>query len=404
MAVSGAPPGGRCAWGRRCAPRGSPLYNAGAMTLDSPAAHAARLHAEALVFDGHADTLLDILDRGLSFAAMTPEHHIDLPRLAAGGLNAEFFTAFVEPTFIPGARARATALIDTLHAQAARFPDRLAVALTADQVEEAVRSGRCAAIPAIEGGHAIEDSLENLAAFHARGVRLMTLTWNNSNGWADGCLPDAGDPRHGGLNDLGRRVIGEMERLGVIVDISHAAPETFWHVEAIATKPFVASHSCAAALNPHFRNLTDEQLRAVARHGGVVGVCFASPFLVDELGAWEIVQAGPEYARIPPDQRSNHPSIFHMTDAEAALYFRTVPLATLDDLLDHIDHMVRVMGVAHVGLGTDFDGVRRLPVGLEDAAHLPALTAGLVARGYADADIRAILGGNWLRVMRAVCG
>lgn len=374
------------------------------MSNDSPAATAARLHADALVLDGHADTLLDILDQGLSFEAMTPEHHIDLARMAAGGLDAEFFTAFVEPTFIPGAAARASALIDALHEQVARFPDRLGLALTADQVEEVVRSGRRAAIPAIEGGHAIEDSLEKLAAFHARGVRLMTLTWNNSNGWADGCLPGPREPRHGGLNDFGRSVIATMERLGVIVDISHAAPETFWDVANVATKPFVASHSCAQALTPHFRNLSDEQLRAVARHGGLVGVCFASPFLVDELGAWDRIKEGPEYAALRPEQRTGHIYPPLMSPEEGELYFRRVPLATLDDVLNHIDHMVKVMGAAHVGLGTDFDGVKRLPVGLDDASCLPKLTAGLVGRGYSEDDIRAMLGGNWLRVMRAVCG
>lgn len=376
----------------------------------SPAEPAGRrdadaLHAETLVVDGHADTLLDILDGDASFERMPPEHHIDFTRARAGGLDAEFFTAFVDPTE-HGTRSnrRAADLLRTLHEQVARFPDRMGVVGSVEELLEVASGGRLAAIPAIEGGHALEDSLDALAWFHARGVRLMTLTWNNSNNWADGCLPGRDDPRHGGLTDFGRRVIGEMERLGVIVDVSHAAPETFEDVARIATKPFVASHSCAHALTPHVRNLTDAQLRTIAGHGGVVGVCFASQFLFDEAAVWRELKAGPEYAAIPPERRTEETNPALMSGDEQALYLRRVPRATLDHVVAHVDHMVSVMGVAHVALGSDFDGVHRLPVGLDDAAALPAVTRALAARGYSAADLAAILGGNWLRVIGAVCG
>lgn len=379
------------------------LYNAG-MTINDPilTERARRLHKDSLVFDGHADTLLDVLDAGHTIDKAPPKYHVDLERMERGGLDAEFFTAFVDPGFLPRARDRAAALVETLHAQAALFPDRLSVTTTAEAVEAARAAGRRAAVPAIEGGHAIEDSLDALRQFQARGIRLMTLTWNNSNNWADGCLPGPDDPRHGGLTDFGRRVISEMERLGVIVDISHASPETFRDVERIATKPFVASHSCAAALNPHFRNLADEQLRVLARHGGLVGVCFASAFLVDELGSWRLIKETAEYAALP--EKSDHIYPDYMPAAEADLYRRRVPLATLEDVFRHVDHLVSVMGADHVALGTDFDGIKRLPVGIQDAADLPKVTEGLVARGYDDAAIRGILGGNWLRVLREVAG
>jgi membrane dipeptidase len=364
-----------------------------------------RLHDDALVFDGHADTLLGIVDRGHGFdAAPAPAFHIDLPRMAAGGLDAEFFTAFVDPAFLSAPRARALALIEALHAQVARFGDRLALARNAAEVRAAVASGRHAAVAAIEGGHAIEDSLEHLRDFHARGVRLMTLTWNNSNHWADGCWPGPNDPKNGGLTDFGRKVIGEMERLGVIVDVSHAAPSTFRDVAAIATKPFVASHSGSAAVTPHFRNLEPTQLDAIARSGGLVGVCAVSAFLTDELGDWKRVMASAEYAALPDDQKSWQPFPSHGHAAEEALYDMRVRKATLDDFFAHLDDLVARIGWEHVGLGTDFDGTRRLPVGLEDCAALPKITEGLVARGYSEEAIRGILGGNWLRVLEAVTG
>ena len=370
------------------------------MTSDPTAA--ARRHEEALVFDGHADTLLGVVDRGLSIDRTPDGVHIDLERMARGGLDAEFFTAFVDPKFLPRARERATRLIDALHDQAARFGDRLAVTTTAGAVREIVAGGRRAAIPAIEGGHAIEDSLDHLREFHRRGVRLMTLTWNNSNGWADGCFPGPNDPRHGGLTDFGRRVVGEMERLGIIVDISHASAETFRDVQRIATRPFVASHSCAAALVNHPRNLADDQLDALARHDGLVGVCFASAFLVDEIGTWRRLMETPEYLALPEKSGEFYPPL--MPPAEAAFYEARVPLATLEDLFRHIDHITRRIGWRHVALGTDFDGISRLPVGIESVADLPRVTAGLAARGYPDEAIAGILGENWLRVMSAVVG
>jgi membrane dipeptidase len=356
------------------------------------------LPPDTIVVDGHADTLLGIVDKGHHIdRAPADGFHIDLPRMAKGGLHAEIFTAFVDPEFIPGARDRAHRLIDALHHESRRFPDRLAVTTSADAIREAVAAGRVAAIPAIEGGHAIEDSLDNLRDFAKKGIRLMTLTWNNSNGWADGCWPDPDDVRHGGLTDFGKRVIGEMEKLGVLVDVSHASPETFRDVAAVATKPFVASHSGAASVTPHFRNLTDDQLDVIAASGGLVGVPFVSAFLTDELATWKAVQASEAYAKLT--RPTYYPFPHHAEPDEEALYEASVPQATMDDFFRHLDYMVNRIGWQHVALGTDFDGTRRLPVGVNDVADLGLVAAGLRARGMAEEAVRGVLGGNWLRVL-----
>ncbi|MDZ4805855.1 MAG: dipeptidase, partial [Candidatus Eisenbacteria bacterium] len=339
------------------------------------------LPPDTLVFDGHADTLLGIVDKGHHIDRSAEfGNHIDLDRMAAGGLHAEIFTAFVDPTFIPGARDRAHRLIDALHDEARCFPGRLTVTTSADAVREAVAAGRVAAVPAIEGGHAIEDSLDNLREFHRKGIRLMTLTWNNSNNWADGCWPGKDDPRHGGLTDFGKRVIGEMEKLDILVDVSHASPETFRDVAAIATKPFVASHSGADAVTPHFRNLKDEQIDIIAKSGGLVGVPFVSGFLVDEFGAWKKVMDSAEYAAL--SRPCGYPFPFHAEEDEEVLYECSVPQATLDDFFRHLDYLVNRIGWQHVALGTDFDGTKRMPVEIADVADLGKVTRGLVARGY----------------------
>jgi len=356
------------------------------------------LPPDAIVVDGHADTLLGIVDKGHRIdKAPDDGFHIDLPRMAKGGLHAEIFTAFVDPEFIPGARERAHRLIDALHTQAHDFPDRLSLTTTADAVREAVARGKVAAIPAIEGGHAIEDSLDNLREFAGKGIRLMTLTWNNSNGWADGCWPHKGDISHGGLTDFGKRVIGEMEKLNVLVDVSHASPETFRDVAAVATRPFVASHSGAASVTPHFRNLTDDQLDVIARVGGIVGVPFVSAFLTDELGEWNRIMESERYKSLT--RPTYYPFPHHAEPDEEDLYEEVIPYATLDDFFRHLDYMVNRIGWQHVALGTDFDGTRRMPSGIRDVADMPKVTGALRARGLSEEAVRGILGENWLRLL-----
>lgn len=312
------------------------------------------LHRRALVFDAHADTLTEMTDREYDLDLGPGGTHLDLARCAQGVLDAQVLTCFVSPKCLPdGSARRVRALLDTMDRQLARFPDRVALCLEPGDVQAARASGRLAGVLAIEGGHAIEDDLGLLREFRRRGVRSMTLTWNNSNGWADGC-GDEGP--HGGLTSLGRDVVATMEQLGMVVDVSHAARSTFDDVLDVASGPLLASHSCARALRDHARNLHDDQLLAIAAGGGVACVNFYPGFLVRE---------GP---------------------------------ARLSDVLDHMDRFIDVAGPDHVGLGGDFDGIPAGPVGLEDVGALPRLTAGMLERGHDEAVVEAVLGANLLRV------
>ena len=304
--------------------------------------------------DAHADSLTEMTDRGYDFDVGLPGTHLDLARCAGGILDAQVFTCFVHPRYMPDRAAdRVRAMLDTMDRQLELFPDRLALCRTTGEIVAARESGRLAALLAIEGGHGIENDLDVLREFHERGVSTMTLTWNNSNDWADGC-GDHGP--HGGLTDFGRDVVATMEELSMVVDVSHVARSTFDDVLAVSRRPVMASHSCARALRDHPRNLDDDQLRGLAEQGGVACVNFYSGFLVHE---------GP---------------------------------CALEDVLDHVMHFVSVAGVEHVGLGSDFDGIPHAPEGLADVSELPRLTAGLIARGLDESAITAILGGNLLRI------
>ena len=300
--------------------------------------------------------------------------HTDLARLGAGGIDAQFFSIFPHADYAetPGAsRERANAMIDALLEQIHHHADRLELAASAADVRRIAAAGRIAALMGLEGGHALENDLANLAAFHARGVRYMTLTWSNTNDWAD----SSGDePRHGGLTDFGRDVVREMNRLGLLVDISHVSDETFWDVLEVATEPVIASHSSARKLVDVPRNMTDDMLRAVGTNGGVVMVNFGGTFIDPEkVGVGNLLW-------------------------DALVHFGPSPVP-LARLLDQLEHVARVAGVDHVGLGSDFDGTLFMPEGVSDVAGYPAITAGLLARGWPAADVRRLLGENTLRVL-----
>jgi membrane dipeptidase len=362
------------------------------------------LHRSAVVLDAHVDTMSEMLDRGYDLAHAPEDAHLSWEKIAAGGLKCQLFACFVSPSFLPDrAAARVLAVIDRFNAEAARFPDRFRACRSAAQVDGALREQKFAGILSIEGGHAIEDSLDTLRLFHQRGVRAMTLTWNNTNNWADGCGPmDTSLRQHGGLTDFGRTVVAVMEEIGMAVDISHVAPTTYRDVLEVATKSPFASHSSCRAINDHRRNLTDDQMRALAEKGGVMGVCFASGFLVDESRAWARAKTTPEYATVT--DRTDFVDFAGITDEEYTVYNRHVPLATLDDAARHVDHALRVMGTEAVGLGTDFDGARRFPVGLEHVGKLPALTARLLEMGWQERDLEGMLGRNLLEYFRRVIG
>lgn len=357
------------------------------------------LHFDAVLVDGHADTVSRMLDKGEDLSVRSASGHIDLPRMFEGGLDAQFFAAFVEPKYVAerGCVRRVLDMLDTLKRFCAANPDRIGIARSAADVRRLNAAGRKSCILSIEGGHAIEDDLHVLRMFAELGVRSMTLTWNNSNGWADGC---GEEPKNGGLTSFGREVVREMQRIGVLVDISHVHEQTFWAALECARRPVIASHSCAKAICGHRRNLDDEQLRAVARNGGVVCICYYPAFVSEafRLRTREIHEAQEaELARLGQAGASQE-EIAAARERHGALE-RTIPRPPLLQVLDHIEHAVRVAGPDHVGLGSDFDGVSSLPEGLEDAAALPRITEGLAARGFGEADLRKILGENVLRVM-----
>ena len=375
-------------------------------------ARARAIHDSAIVIDTHADTPQRFLDANFDIATNDPNDvgHISLDKARAGNLGAEFFSIWVEPETNQGHFAQRTFdLIDSVYQQAARHPDRMMMAFSAADIERAHSQEKLAALMGIEGGHSIENDLGLLRDYYRLGVRYMTLTWSNSNRWADssGDMDDPKIEHHGGLTDFGKQVVAEMNRLGMIVDISHVSDKTFWDAVAVSKAPVIASHSSARALVDAPRNMTDDMLRAVAKNGGVVDVNFFSGF--DDQDFWNQDQAQqPAEAKAVHDymeklkSEGKTPTYLDQEriEREFMAKFRRPPFKVL---IDHIDHIAKVAGVDHVGLGSDFDGVSgATPEGMNSAADLPKITQALLDRGYSAEDIRKILGGNFLRVFRDV--
>ncbi|MGA1984016.1 MAG: dipeptidase [Acidobacteriaceae bacterium] len=369
----------------------------------------ARIHASALVIDTHADTPQRFVDEAWDFTNSLSGGMLNLESARAGNLAAEFFAIWPEPTAWRGRFAhRALSLIDGVLEQVRRHPSQLALCTSPAEILVAKSAGKFAVLMGIEGGHAIENSLALLRIYHALGVRYMTLTWANSNDWADssGDLDDPAVPHHDGLTPFGREVIAEMNRLGMMIDVSHVSDKTFADVFAATRAPVIASHSAARALTNSPRNLTDEQLRALAANGGVCMVNFYAAFIDEDYRqAWAAQKPAlaaaskalaAEYAakgETVPYQVSNQ------LDRDFAA---RVPRPPFESLIDHFDHITRVAGIDHVGIGTDFDGISALPEGIESAADLPKITAALAARGYSADDLGKILGGNLMRVFGAI--
>ncbi len=364
----------------------------------------ADVHHAALILDTHADTPQRFLD-GWSFTDALGDGMINLATARAGNLAAEFFALWVDPHEYPVGThtVQALALADATLEQVRRHPDALALCLTPDDILAARAQGRFAVLLGLEGGHAIENSLANLRNFYRLGVRYMTLTWSNSNDWADS---SSDTPRHAGLSPFGRNVIAEMNRLGMMIDLSHVSDQTFWQVLDLSRAPVIASHSSARALTPAPRNLTDNQLRALARKGGVCMVNFFPAFISEPWRqAWEAsrpARTDAHAAAAAPYRTAGIPVPFAVSDAVDRQFTAEIGPPPLSALIDHLDHIAQVAGIDHVGLGSDFDGIPQLPAGMHSAADLPLITAALQERGYKDADLYKLLGQNLLRVMRAV--
>ena len=368
------------------------------------------IQKSAIVVDTHADTPQRFLDENYDIGSTDPKDpgHISLDKAKAGNLGAEFFSIWVEPETNRGHFARHTLdLIDSVYEQAARHPDRMMMAFSVADIERAHREHKLAALLGIEGGHSIENDVHLLRDFYRLGVRYMTLSWSNTNEWADSS-GDINDPKvehHNGLTDSGKQIVTEMNRLGMLVDISHVADKTFYDAIAVSKAPIIASHSSARALTNHPRNMTDDMLRAVTKNGGVVQVNFYNAFIDENYRKAAEAQAKDRDAavRAYTDQLKATGKTVTYLDADRIerQWAAKIPRPPLSSLIDHIDHVAKIAGIDHVGLGSDFDGVSgATPQGIDSAADLPKITQALLDRGYSADDIRKILGGNLLRVFR----
>ncbi len=373
-------------------------------------AKAREIHDSAIVIDTHADTPQRFLDENYDIGSTDPKDpgQISLDKAKAGNLGAEFFSIWVEPETNQGHFAHHTLdLIDSVYEQAARHPDRMMMAFSVADIERAHREHKLAALLGIEGGHSIEDDVRLLRDFYRLGVRYMTLSWSNTNEWADssGDIDNPKVEHHNGLTDGGKQIVLEMNRLGMMVDISHVADKTFYDAIAVSKAPLIASHSSARALTNHPRNMTDDMLRAVAKNGGVVQVNFYNAFIDENYRKAAEAQATDRDAAVKAytDQLKAAGKAVTYLDSERIEHewAARIPRPPLSSLIDHIDHIAKVAGVDHVGLGSDFDGVSgATPAGIDSAPDLPKVTQALLDRGYSADAIRKILGGNLLRVFR----
>jgi membrane dipeptidase len=376
-------------------------------------AKARQIQDSAIVIDTHADTPQRFLDEGFDLATTTPvsKGHMDFEKIREANLGAEFFSIWVEPDQFPGHyMRRAMDLIDSVYQQAKRHPDRMVMAYGAEDIVKA-RTGpqkRLATLLGVEGGHAIENDLHVLRDFYRLGVRYMTLTWSNTNEWADssGDINDSKVEHHDGLTAFGKQVVLEMNRLGMMVDVSHVADKTFWDTIAATKAPIIASHSSARALDPAPRNMTDDMLRAMGKNGGVVMVNFYSGFVSDKFRQAYAAQAPERDAAMKAYEAKlkaeGKPTTYQYVNEVSKEWTAKIPRPDFNELIDHIDHIAKVAGMEHVGLGADWDGVDSLPQGIDSVADLPKITQALLDRGYTEAQIKGILGGNLLRVFREV--
>ena len=359
------------------------------------------LHKQSPLIDGHNDypwTLRENAQRDLDRLEITtpqPSIMTDIPRLRAGGVAGQFWSVYV-PVELTGAAAVTATLeqIDIVHRMTRKYPETFELALTADDIERTFKKGRIASLIGMEGAHSIDNSLGALRMFHRLGARYMTLTHSRNVPWADSATDQ---PAVGGLSEYGEQVVREMNWLGMLVDLSHVSPDTMEDAIRVSDAPVIFSHSSARALNDVPRNVPDSILQLLPKDGGVVMVTFVPGFLSAKVAAWERVRDA-EQERLkrefPGDENAVKARIATWTKANPA------PRATISDAADHIDHIRKVAGIDHIGLGSDFDGISSVPEGLEDVSTYPALTAELLRRGYTDAEIKKINGLNILRVMR----
>ncbi|HEY7170808.1 MAG TPA: dipeptidase [Vicinamibacterales bacterium] len=363
---------------------------------------AKQLHDRAIVIDSHADTTQRLFyDKGFDIGRRHADGSIDLPRMREGGLDAEFFSIWL-PSEVTGPPAvkRALDLIDSVREAVRTHSNELVLATTAADIRRAAADHRLAALMGMEGGHMIANDLGVLRQYAALGVRYLTLTHFTNTDWADSATDK---PAHNGLTPFGKEVVRELNRLGMMVDVSHVADKTFYDVLAVTSAPVLASHSSCRALDGHVRNMTDDMLRALAMNGGVVQINYSINYLSEEYRtAKKPADVQAELAAVTKTCADREPcQTFEQARVQrTAMQGGELPKVTWEKIVDHIDHAVKIAGVDHVGLGSDFDGAT-MPLGMEDASQLPKITDALLTKGYSEQDVEKILGGNLLRVMEA---
>jgi len=355
----------------------------------------------AVTVDTHADTPTEYMQKPFDLGAWNTRGHFDYPRMKAGGLDAEFFAAYVPAKYANnGAAAYCMKIMETIHEMVDDYPQWVRFAESTSDIRRIVAGGHRAILIGIEGGHAIEDSLDLLRAFYRFGARYMTLTHTDTNNWADSSTDEA---KHNGLTPFGKQVVLELYGLGMLIDISHVSDKTFYDAVATSKAPVFASHSSARAFSDHPRDMTDDMLRALAKNHGVVDVNFYPVFLSDEVRKAS-KERDERLKSAIADLKAKDPSEGEVYQAglKKLMDANPLPKAPYTAIVDHIDHMVKVAGIESVGIGSDFDGIPETPKGMEDVSHLPEIRKELERRGYREADIRKIMGENFMRVFAEV--
>jgi len=363
------------------------------------------IHRRAITVDMHADTVQRIIDEHVDINQQLADGHLDAVRAREGGLDAQFFSIWVEPQLFggggPGAMKRADIQIEAVRALAEKHPETWQLATTANDVRKASENGRIAALMGLEGGYAIDERLENVDRYFQMGVRYMSPAWSVSTTWAGSSGDEAGKTR--GLNDFGKQVVREMNRLGMMVDVSHVSDKTFWDIVNTSSRPVIATHSGCRAIANVPRNLTDDMIVALAKTGGVVNVIFY-PEHIEPGWSDKKKRVDAEISELVQRASDEEPGGVAQKKlardrVRAREYLKRLPSVSVSRIVDHIDHIVKLVGIDHVGMGSDFDGVQAVPADLKSVADLPKLTEELLRRGYSEQDIDKILGGNMLRVM-----
>lgn len=360
-----------------------------------------QVHQEAILIDTHNDVLISVME-GMDISKdLRGRTHSDLGRFKEGGVDAQFFSVWSDET---GNFAYANQQIDSLKAIVKRNPDKMLLATDVAGIEKAVKEGKMAALIGVEGGHMIDNDLQKLEQLYNRGARYLTLTWNNSTPWASSAADETSGKMQRskrGLKGIGKQVVKRMNEMGMLVDLSHVGEKTFWDVMATTTKPVLVSHSCVHSINPVSRNLTDKQIKAVAKNGGVIHLNFYSGFLDPGYSKREKAfrdKYKPEFDSLRAQGWSSSNIAGYMEKKYPEEFLAIRP--DLSVLLDHLDHIVKLVGVDYVGIGSDFDGITSAPKELDGVQDFPNVTKGLLARGYSEADVKKILGENFLRVFR----